>query len=65
MRPVLVPELSYEGLEAAEGGEASQQLFRLLLQGVSNFIIQLVKDISRVDESILFNNFIQGIMANY
>jgi hypothetical protein len=28
-----VPELSYEGLEVAGVGEASQQLFRLLLWG--------------------------------
>ena len=30
--PALVPELSYEGLEVAGGGEVSQQLFRLLLR---------------------------------
>ena len=31
--PALVPKLSYEALEIAGGGEASQQLFTLLLRG--------------------------------
>ena len=31
--PVLVPELSYDGLEVSEGGIATLQLVRLLLRG--------------------------------